>query len=161
MRRAIRRGRFGGQGGFTLFEIIMVLLLLGVISYFAATRLFSDDSISQVAEIDLLKNHLRYAQSRAMNTELDWGIFFESSTNKYFLFRGDAPGVPVRLPGDESVDSKIAMRSITYRRVHSAPVADTVLFRGADYGTPGAVTLTVQMWTGGDITITKNTGFIP
>ena len=71
MHRAIQRGRrrFGGQGGFTLFEVIMVLLILGIISYFATTRLFTEDGISRVAEMDLVKNHLRYAQSRAMNTE--------------------------------------------------------------------------------------------
>jgi prepilin-type N-terminal cleavage/methylation domain-containing protein len=159
----IRRGRkrFGGQGGFTLLEVIMVLMILGVISYFATTRLFTDDGISRVSEVDLVKNHLRYAQSRAMNTELDWGILFESA-NRYFLFRGDAPGVPVRLPGDESADGKMTLRSITFRRVHASPIANTVLFRSTENGSPGAVTLTVQfMETGGDITVTKNTGFIP
>ena len=140
----------------------MVLLILGVISYFAATRLFSGDAPSQGAEMELLKNHLRYAQARAMNTERDWGIFFESATNKYFLFRGDAPGVPVRLPGAESADGKITLRSFTFRRVHNSPIENTVLFRSAENGSPGAVTLTVQfMETGGDITVTKNTGFIP
>ncbi len=46
MHRAIQRGRrrFGGQGGFTLFEVVMVLLILGIISYFATTRLFSGDA---------------------------------------------------------------------------------------------------------------------
>ena len=86
MHRAIqRRRRFGGQRGFTLFEIVMVLLILGVISYFAATRLFSDDVPNQGAEMELLKNHLRYAQSRAMNSEISWGIKFGSST-RYWLF---------------------------------------------------------------------------
>ena len=163
MHRVIQRGRrrFGGQCGFTLFEVIVVLLILGVITYFATARLFTEDRISQVSEVDLVKNHLRYAQARTMNTELDWGILFESA-NRYFLFRGDAPGVPVRLPGAESADGKITLRSFTFRRVHNSPIENTVLFRSAENGSPGAVTLTVQfMETGGDITVTKNTGFIP
>ena len=86
----------------------MVLLILGVISYFAAARLFTEEGISQVAEVDLVKNHLRYAQARTMNTELDWGIYFESA-NRYFLFHGDRSGVPVRLPGDESADGKMTL----------------------------------------------------
>jgi prepilin-type N-terminal cleavage/methylation domain-containing protein len=153
------RGRFGGQGGFTLFEVIVVLLILGVISYFASARLFTDDGISQVSEKDLIKNHLRYAQARAMNTELDWGILFESA-NRYFLFRGDAPGVPVRLPGDESADGKMTLRSITVTDVINAAPSRTVRFRSLEYGSPGSLTITV-VTTGGNITVTKNTGFIP
>ena len=153
------RGRFGGQGGFTLFEVIVVLLILGVISYFASARLFTDDSISQVSEKDLIKNHLRYAQARAMNTELDWGILFESA-NRYFLFRGDAPGVPVRLPGDESADGKMTLRSITVTDVINAAPSRTVRFRSLENGSPGNLTITV-VTTGGNITVTRNTGFIP
>ena len=161
MLRMIHRGRgqFGGQGGFTLFEVVMVLLILGVISYFATTRLFTEDGISQVSEVDLVKNHLRYAQARTMNTELDWGIFFESA-NRYFLFRGDAPGVPVRLPGDESADGKMTLRSITVTKVINAAPSMTVRFRSLEYGGPGDLTITVET-TGGNITVTRNTGFIP
>jgi len=161
MHRAIQRGRrrFGGQGGFTLFEVIMVLLILGIITYFATARLFTDDRISQVSEVDLVKNHLRYAQARTMNTELDWGILFESA-NRYFLFRGDAPGVPVRLPGDESADGKMTLRSITVTNVINAVPSRTVRFKSLEYGSPGNLTITV-VTTGGDITVTKNTGFIP
>ena len=161
MHRAIQRGRrrFDGQGGFTLFEIIMVLLILGIITYFASARLFTEDRISQVSEVDLIKNHLRYAQARTMNTELDWGILFESE-NKYFLFREDAVGVPVRLPGDESADGKMTLRSITVTNVINASPSRTVRFKREQYGSPGNLTITV-VTTGGDITVTKNTGFIP
>ena len=111
MRRVIRKGRFCGQGGFTLFEIIMVLLLLGLVSYFAATRLFSDDIPTQAAELELLKNHLRYAQSRAMNSESSWGIKFGSST-RYWLFKGTEEDTVIRLPGVESSDGVMELRSI-------------------------------------------------
>ena len=137
----------------------MVLMILGVISYFATTRLFTDDGISRVSEVDLVKNHLRYAQSRAMNTELDWGILFESA-NRYFLFRGDAPGVPVRLPGDESADGKMTLRSITVTGVINAAPSRTVRFKSLEHGSAGYLTITVET-TGGNITVTRNTGFIP
>lgn len=155
MRRMIRKGRFGGQGGFTLFEIIMVLLLLGVVSYFAATRLFSDDAPTQVAEMELVKSHLRYAQSRTMNTEKDWGITFEAGGKTYFLFNEDNIALPIRLPGDESSNSKIVLTAIT---VTSAPL--TVRFLSDEYGSPGTANVSVAT-TAGAITVTKNTGFIP
>jgi MSHA pilin protein MshC len=157
MLRAIqrRRGRFGGQGGFTLIEIIMVLFILGVLSYFVATRLFSGESLDQNAEMELIKNHLRYAQSRTMNTEKDWGISFETGGKKYFLFNGDNPVLPIRLPGDESSNGKMTLSAIT---VTNAPI--TVRFLSQSFGSPGTATASITT-TAGIIIVTKNTGFIP
>jgi prepilin-type N-terminal cleavage/methylation domain-containing protein len=153
----IRRGRkrFGGQGGFTLFEVIMVLLILGVISYFATTRLFSGDATSQRAEMELVKNHLRYAQSRTMNTEKDWGITFETGGKQYYLFNGDNPVLPIRLPGDESLNGKMTLSAIT---VTNAPI--TVRFLSQSFGSPGTANVSITT-TAGAIAVTKNTGFIP
>ncbi len=153
MRRVIRKGRFCGQGGFTLFEIIMVLLLLGVISYFAATRLFSDDAPTQAAEVELVKNHLRYAQSRAMNSESSWGIKFGSST-RYWLFKGTEEDTVIRLPGVESSDGVMELRSIQV----TPPSGNKITFDS--FGSPGAATIVLNT-TAGSITVTKNTGFIP
>ncbi len=153
MRRAIRKGRFGGQGGFTLFEIIMVLLLLGLVSYFAATRLFSDDIPTQAAELELLKNHLRYAQSRAMNSESSWGIKFGSPT-RYWLFKGTEENTVIRLPGVESSDGVMQLGAIQV----TPPSGNKITFDS--FGSPGATTITLST-TAGSITVTKNTGFIP
>jgi prepilin-type N-terminal cleavage/methylation domain-containing protein len=157
MHRAIQRGRrrFGGQGGFTLFEVVMVLLILGVISYFASARLFTADGISPGAEMELVKNHLRYAQSRTMNTEKDWGITFEAGGKSYFLFSGDNPVLPLRLPGDESSSGKMILSALT---ITNAPI--TVRFQSQSFGSPGTAPVSITT-TAGTITVTKNTGFIP
>jgi prepilin-type N-terminal cleavage/methylation domain-containing protein len=162
MHRAIqRRRRFGGQRGFTLFEVVMVLLILGVISYFAATRLFSGEAPSQGAEMELLKNHLRYAQSRAMNSESSWGIKFGSST-RYWLFKDPNDNTVIRLPGVESADGVMVLGSIQV----SLPPGNKITFD--HFGSPGSSvipSMTVQPQGGGStlgsITVTKNTGFIP
>ena len=127
MHRAIQRGRkrFGGQGGFTLFEVIMVLLILGIISYFASTRLFTEEGISRVAEMDLIKTHLRYAQSKTMNTEKDWGITFEAGGKSYFSSTATIR-CPIRLPGDESSNGKMTLAAIT---VTNAPITVRFLSR--------------------------------
>ncbi|MCU0532273.1 MAG: prepilin-type N-terminal cleavage/methylation domain-containing protein [Syntrophales bacterium] len=153
MRRSIRRGRFGGQGGFTLFEIIMVLLLLGVISYVAATRLFSDDAPTQVAEMELVKNHLRYAQARAMNSESSWGIKFGSST-RYWLFNATNENTVVRLPDVETADGAMQLNGIQV----TPPSGSKITFDS--FGSPGTATI-VLTTTAGNITVTKTTGFIP
>jgi prepilin-type N-terminal cleavage/methylation domain-containing protein len=156
MHRMIHRCRrcLRGQRGFTLFEIVMVLLILGVISYFVATRLFSADAPTQGAELELLKNHLRYAQSKAMNSEMSWGIKFGTSS-RYWLFNTvDGENAVKRLPGVESADAVMQLGAI-----HATPPAgNKVTFD--TFGSPGGTTITIST-TAGNITITQNTGFIP
>ena len=149
-----------GQGGFTFIEIISVLLILGVISYFVATRVFMDDTPTQRGEFDLLKNHLRYAQSRAMNSEMSWGIKF-GTTTAYWLYNA-AEGVDVvkRLPGVETVDGKAVLNNIQV-------VGSPIVIGFDPFGSPGdtTVSLTVQTKGGGStvgtVIITEKTGFIP
>ena len=171
MHRAIqRRRRFGGQGGFTLFEVVMVLLILGVISYFAATRLFSGDAPSQGAEMELVKNHLRYAQSRAMNSEDIWGIKFGTS-KRYWLFKwADGVDTYKRLPGVESSDGVLEMTSI---QISGTPIIVVAFDAFGTPCSPGTTciplttspSISIQAAGGGSavgtITVTKNTGFIP
>lgn len=160
MRRMIRKGWFGGQGGFTLFEIVMVLLILGIISYFAATRLFSDDVPTQAAELELVKNHLRYAQSRAMNTDSSWGIKFVSP-RRYWLFKGDNPDTGrVPLPNIEDLIKRVQGApddgSMTLSAIN---IPDQVVKFDA-FGSPGETTVIIST-SAGNITVTRNTGFIP
>ncbi len=145
-----------GDRGFTLIEIIMVLLILGVLSYFVATRLFSGDSPDQNAEMELVKNHLRYAQARAMNTEARWGIKFEPT--RYWLYKDPATGTIVRLPGVETTDGAVVLS-----RIQLSGYPATVSF---DYvGSPGdsaIPSITVQRKGGGSslgqITLPKTPG---
>ena len=160
------RRRLCRQQGFTLFEIIMVLLILGVLSYFVATRLFSGETPDQNAEMELVKNHLRYAQARAMNTDPPtgytnvWGIKFDTST-RYWLYEEPDTGVIIRLPGVESSDGSVRLASI---QLSGYPAM--VSFDSA--GSPGSSAIPIITVlpkgggsTVGTITITKNTGFIP
>jgi prepilin-type N-terminal cleavage/methylation domain-containing protein len=151
-----------GDRGFTLIEIIMVLLILGVLSYFATSRLFTDDVLSRISEVDLIKSHLRYAQSRAMNSEGSWGIKFGSST-RYWLYKEPSDSTIIRLPEVESTDGAV---HLTATQVSwSSPATEKVTFDS--FGSPGGSTLTytIQPKEGGSavgqIMISKNTGFIP
>ena len=67
--------------------------------------------------MELVKNHLRYAQSRAMNTEplpgqtKIWGIKFDTPT-RYWLYKEPDTVTKVRLPGVESSDGAVTLASI-------------------------------------------------
>ena len=106
--------------------------------------------------MEALKIHLRLAQARAMSTSSPWGICFSSSTT-YYLFQGTGSTTPVAIPGESGaiVDLTVKKSALSVTSTGSIP---RVTFDA--YGSPGNTTLTVTT-NGGDITITKNTGFIP
>ena len=135
--------------GFTLIEIVAVLILLGIMGMVVATRTASVNEFESVGEVARLKTHIRFAQQRAMKTDEAWGIRVGSATT-YWLFKG-TPATRVALPGETADTVTLSALSAT-----AAPL--TITFDG--YGSPGpdAVVLSTS---GADIQIAGNTGFIP
>ena len=137
------------QRGFTLLEVVAVLFIIGIISAVVVSKAVSNASEEARAEQRQVKAHLRYAQSRAMADNADWGIYF-ASANTYRLFQTDAANRRV-LPGQDADTVTLAHLGIT-----SAP--QTITFDG--HGSPGDADETIG--TSGDtITVTANTGYIP
>jgi prepilin-type N-terminal cleavage/methylation domain-containing protein len=85
--------------GFTILEIIVVLLLLSIIAATVLGRSITSSTIDLNSATDILRNHLRYAQSQAMKrTDKVWGI--KGEAGQYWLFRGTNPEAnQERLPG--------------------------------------------------------------
>ncbi len=78
---------FRNHKGFTLIEIIAVLVIVGILSIFAANRITIDntDLLSTQAA---LKTHIRYAQSKAMQrANTVWGIRFDAGLDEYWIFQ--------------------------------------------------------------------------
>lgn len=94
-----RRARTAGRSGFSLMEIVVVLLLLGIVSAVAISK-YSTSNISAATEADLFKASLRYAQQRAMGDISTWGITVAGNGLSYSLFTNnpDLKTSPV-LPG--------------------------------------------------------------
>jgi len=144
--------------GFTWVELIVVIVILGIMSAFVAIRFMGSDTVL-AAQTEVLKAHLRYAQSRSMNSNTVWYIQF--SGNSYSLYKkGDA--VAKLIPGGDSPTLNLPSgMSITSGIVSfddwGKPYTD------ADAQVEQAIdrTLTVTDSSGlRIITITKNTGFI-
>ena len=82
---------YSNRKGFTLLEVVAVLVIMVIITAVALTRLVSNQN-NLIAATDTLTSHLRLAQARAMNTDAptatifsSWGVSFSSPT-QYYLF---------------------------------------------------------------------------
>ena len=98
------------NSGYTLIEMVVVLVLISIISATVFSRSITTDRINFVGQVDKIRNHIRYAQSLAMkslnldlNSTKRWGI--KCFGNRYWLFTYENFGddnTPVILPGQET-----------------------------------------------------------
>jgi len=150
--------------GFTLIEIIIVLLLVCIIgAVILISGVYSTSGDDLPSQTEVIKGHLRYAQTRAMNANTIWGIKFFMNENRsyYYLFQLDESNneTSVVLPGEEA--SPVALPE------GMVVSAGTVYFDdwGKPYNavpSPSATSSTIIVTVDtAAITITKNTGFIP
>jgi MSHA pilin protein MshC len=150
-------------GGFTFLEVIIVLALIGLLAAVVVARRHASNT-SLPARSQILKAHLRYAQSRAMNNDTSWGIRF--SGDGYHLFNSDDPGTDLPLPGEDGGSVNLADYNLSVGGTEivsfdtwGRPCMDT----GATNLNPSDRTLTLADADGNtrSITIVKNTGYIP
>ncbi len=97
--------------GFTMLEIIVVLIMMGILTAVAISRNNNVAEYAVTAEVNQLKTHVRYAQSVAMsNSETLWfGIeLVPGTTDSYSFFKYDTTKVlpdaltVLILPGEEA-----------------------------------------------------------
>ena len=143
------------HAGFTLIEIIAVLLIIGIIGAVVITRVVSTNEIELNAQVEKIKSQLRYAQMRSMNDSSIWGISFTGS--QYWLFKDASTASKVNLPGEDSntVDLPEGTNS-------SQTVAFDSWGRPYDFdsGSENDMTFTIGGKSAA-ILIYKNTGYVP
>ena len=99
--------RFGQPTGFTLIEIVALLLLVGVLAAVAVPRVFTTGG-DALAEADRLRANLRYAQSLAMaGNTASWSV--QINERGYTLLRNGQPS-PVPLPDENGPARTLAPR---------------------------------------------------
>ena len=144
--------------GFTMLEIIAVLLIMAIVTVVAVSKVASTSEYELKSQTAVIKGHLRYAQIRAIKSNGQWGICCDGSS--YWLFRNGSTTVKVILPGENS-DTVTLPSGVTVS-------TETVSFD--DWGSPYAnadtthpstdITITVTCNGTESILITKNTGYI-
>jgi prepilin-type N-terminal cleavage/methylation domain-containing protein len=87
--------------GFTIIEIVVVMVLISIIATAAFTRSITTNDLNLIGRADKIQTHVRYAQSMAMKFNDVWGIFCNGS--RYWLFNGfTGPEITteIQLPGE-------------------------------------------------------------
>ena len=82
--------------GFTLVELTVVVVLIGIISAVVFARSISMDRINVVGEVDKIRNHIRFAQSMAMKRNEVWVISFNAT---HYWLSDITTSNPVKFPG--------------------------------------------------------------
>lgn len=166
----------GTEKGFTLLEIIAILVILGILAVVVVSQTTSMNS-EVYTGADTLKTHLRYAQTVAMNKDPDVvgdtiaGISYDAGANQYWLFSGLNPSDIMLLPDDARYTDASRKINLNDKKISLSP-GFTIYFdnRGIPYTAyPGGpliadFTVTVSGLSGGatrDVQITPETGFIP
>jgi prepilin-type N-terminal cleavage/methylation domain-containing protein len=160
MKRTIRQD--ASQGGFTMIEIIAVFVIIAIIAAVAVSRMSNTNDYNRSSKVQAVKGHLRYAQTRAMNSnQVVWGIYFYDSTH-YYLFQGVMSTTAVRLPGENSGTINLAANNSGFAITSTTPMRITFNEFGSPFLDTATTSSTITIATnGGNITVTQNTGFMP
>ena len=154
------------NSGFTLIEVIAIVIVMGIVTAFAVGRV-ADNKPELIAQTQVLKVHLRYAQSRAMNSNDNYGI--ETDGNTYWLFRYNATSgdVIVNFPGESAGSIDLSALGLTLSMDGSSNIV-SFDSKGIPYKDNSGdiqtedrtLTLSTAALDTENIIITKNTGFI-
>jgi len=81
-----KRQAYGAQCGFSLVEVIVVISIVGVLSYFAVAKLGnSHASIQYETMANRLASDVRYAREHAFSQGKGTSVFIDQSNNRYSL----------------------------------------------------------------------------
>ena len=140
------------QSGFTLIELVMVIVIMGALSAVAISK-FSRDSFDVVAASGELVQAIRYAQDKSMSHSGATNYQIAITGTGYTVSQGGAP-VPHPVDG-----------SAAYTKTWSDIALDTTATIVFDaYGNPGIgapLTITLSKGSNSDsVTVENITGFV-
>lgn len=139
--------------GFTLIEVIVILLLIGLFSTVALSRYFSTNPAKLLKETEILKNHLYHARARSMGDNVQWNIKLSAAS---YTLEKDGVTAPVNLPGESS-----PVHNFSDGVTVTTGAGSVVYFD--KWGSPGPADINILLELGAEsrnISISKNTGFI-
>jgi len=157
--------------GFTMIEIIAVLVVLGILAFTAIAVLYQPDTVEVPTRMEVLKSHIRFAQAAALNSSNAWGIEAATSTT-YVLFKvlDDGSTENKSFPGEQSVTvtlpagftlSSPASGNVIFFDTWGGPYVSTSRTMPTSRATVDLVFTLSKGSESKTATIRKNTGYLP
>ncbi len=146
--------------GYTLLELIIVLVLLAILSVAATVKMVNFDSIRLSSAASKLAADIAYAQQLAVTTQMPHGVSFVTGTNSYYSVI-DHNSNAVEDPANRGSDLIVNYSSIPDLKDVDITGASTTPVWFDWQGTPSSnvtVTLGCGTETPKTITITADTG---
>ena len=75
------------KSGFTLIELVMIIVILGILALTAVPKATTTSSIRLQAACQKIASDLRYAQEMSMAQQVRFGISFDPVNESYFVYR--------------------------------------------------------------------------
>jgi prepilin-type N-terminal cleavage/methylation domain-containing protein len=161
------------NSGFTILEIIVVLLLLAILAATVLGRSALPDKLDLNSATEKLRLQLRFAQGQAMKRPDPYVYGIKSLDNAYWFFKDNTPddsAKQLRIPGADytASDNKVHASTMGVTISGFTVYFDRLGKPFTDYtnpttNTPLANTMTITISGSGDtraITITPETGLV-
>lgn len=97
----------GLKNGWTLVELVIIIVLLGILAVVVAPRISTDDFKVEAEATSLVAN-IRYAQHKSMVSGGGWSIQFQPNS---YTIRDDSGQIPTLPGGENPVGTKYTISS--------------------------------------------------
>ncbi len=124
--------------GYTMIELVMVILIIGIISAVFVTRIMESQYLNYGIVLATIRDHIRYAADYAMANGVKTEVDFDVNNNRYLIYQETDLGKSLIKNPENGEDFIINLGTGKYKGVEltDADINGTSEIKFMPYGTP-------------------------